>query len=243
MLNQNKMINNLQLFAQGGKNNQVKGRTKEYYKDTGNIMQADLSVTVSQHKWLSFSLKRVGHTEHIQPVFLWDSLLVFSQCNMLWGCVTFPCAMFICRAIGRHRSRENKIQTESSPKTCQLGLGLLKLKWHFMYCVIEPHVSKTIVINRMVFLVFLQYLLFPYVQINSTFSSSKLPWRVRVIRNVASYLVCLGWSLWKGRERNVLRTKDKNKGLPKGATATDKGLSPRRLCTVGHRTCMSVSPM
>lgn len=38
MLNQNKMINNLQLFAQGGKNNQVKGRTKEYYKDTGNIM-------------------------------------------------------------------------------------------------------------------------------------------------------------------------------------------------------------
>lgn len=70
MLNQNKMINNLQLFAQGGKNNQVKGRTKEYYKDTGNIMQADLSVTVSQHKWLSFSLKRVGHTEHIQPVFL-----------------------------------------------------------------------------------------------------------------------------------------------------------------------------
>lgn len=47
MLNQNKMINNLQLFAQGSKNNQVKGKTKEYYKDTSNIMKTDLSVMVS----------------------------------------------------------------------------------------------------------------------------------------------------------------------------------------------------
>lgn len=153
---------------------------------------------------------------------------------------------FIHSAMGRHRSREHRIQTESSPQMCQLGLGLLKLTWHFMYCLTEPHVPKPIIINRIVFLVFLQCLLFPYVKIDSTSSSSKLPWGVSVMRNVASYLVCLGWSLWKGREK-CLRTKDKNRGLQKGAAATDKDwyppLSLHRLRTVGHGTCMSVSPM